>query len=172
MSDQPTPQQPTDADLPPLTAAEMPPQLAEVLARMSLRGPVVDQSTKQIVAEGGRLVTDQPDPAVLPPRADWEGNERPATAAEVARAEATAARIRREVAEIRTAAERLEGGSPFAVAVAEFLTVQATLLERHGGTAERAESLSRYDDTRDDPDTFPSAARSALLIARAALGIR
>ncbi|MGI5135473.1 MULTISPECIES: hypothetical protein [unclassified Streptomyces] len=155
----PTPPPPSDSD--------MPPQLEEVLRGMSLRGPAVKMGTGQTVTEGG-----QPVAAALPSRVDWEGNERPAFAAEVARAEATAARIRREVAEIRTAVERLAGGSPLNAAVAEFLTVQATLLERHGGTAQRAETLSRYDDTREDPGVFPSAARSALLIARAALGIR
>ncbi|MGW9026831.1 hypothetical protein ACWGQ5_22125 [Streptomyces sp. NPDC055722] len=160
----PTPPPPSDSDVPP--------QLGEVLRGMSLRGPAVEMGTGQTVAEGGQLVTDEPAAAALPPRVDWAGNERPASAAEVARAEATAARIRREVAEIRTAVERLTGGSPLNAAVAEFLTVQATLLERHGGTAQRAETLSRYDDTREDPSVFPSAARSALLIARAALGIR
>lgn len=103
----------------------------------------------------------------LPPRVDWDGNEREASDAEVARAESTAARIRSEVAEIRAAAERLAAGSPFEAAVAEFLTVQAAILERAGSTAQRAENLSRYDDTLDDPGTFPSAARSALLIAEA-----
>ncbi|MEU1599316.1 hypothetical protein ABZ468_42580 [Streptomyces sp. NPDC005708] len=172
MSDQPTPQRPTDADLPPLTTAEIPARLADVLPTMSPRGPVVNQGTGETVARGGPLVTDEPAAAALAPHVDWAGNERAASAAEVARAEATAARIRREVAEIRTAVERLAGGSPLNAAVANFLTVQATLLERHGGTAQRAETLNRCDDTREDPGVFPSAARSALLIARAALGIR
>jgi hypothetical protein len=86
---------------------------------------------------------------------------------EVDLAEGTAARIRREVAEIREAADDLAAGTDVEVAVSAFLTVQAELLERHGGTAERADSLSRYDDTVDHPGMFPTAARSALLIARA-----
>ncbi|MGW2937859.1 hypothetical protein ACWDA7_40005 [Streptomyces sp. NPDC001156] len=172
MSDEPTPQRPTNADLPPLTTAEIPAQLADVLRTMSLRGPVVNQGTGETVAEDGQLVTAEPAAAALPSRVDRAGNERPASVAEVARPEASAARIRREVAEIRTAVQRLSGGSRLNVAVAEFLAVQATLLERHGGTAQRAETPSRYDDTREDPSMFPSAARSALLIARAALGIR
>ncbi|SEB31633.1 hypothetical protein SAMN04490357_0186 [Streptomyces misionensis] len=106
----------------------------------------------------------------LPPRVDWHGNERPASAMEVDRAEGIAARIRREVAEIRTAAEQLAAGSPFEAQVAEFLTVRAEILERAGGTAERATSLGRHDDTLAEPGMFPNPARSALLIARAYLG--
>ncbi|MET9436853.1 hypothetical protein [Streptomyces sp. NPDC006551] len=74
------------------------------------------------------------------------------------------------MAEIRTAAEQLAGGGPFETAVSEFLAVQATMLERAGGTAQRADSMRREEDTLDEPDTFPSPARSALLIARAHLG--
>lgn len=103
----------------------------------------------------------------LPPRVDWDGNKREASGAEVARAEGTAARIRREVAEIRAAVERLNGGSPFESSVAEFLSVQANLLERCGGTAQRADSLRLEGDTREVAGLFPTAARSALLIARA-----
>lgn len=103
----------------------------------------------------------------LPPRVDWDGNEREASDAEVARAESTAARISSEVTEIRAAAERLSDGTAFETAVAEFLTVQATLLERSGSTAQRAETLRADGDTRAIPDMFPTAARSALLIARA-----
>lgn len=102
----------------------------------------------------------------LPPRVDWDGNEREASDAEVARAESTAARIRSEVAEIRAAAEQLSDGNPFETAVAKFLTVHATRLERCGSTAQRAETLRPDEDTRDDPNMFPTAARSALLIAR------
>lgn len=105
----------------------------------------------------------------LPPRVNWDGDERPATAMEVDRAEGTAARIRREVAEIRAAAEQLASGGPFEAQVAEFLTVRATMLERAGGTALRADSMRREEDTLDEPGTFPNAARSALLIARAYL---
>ncbi|WP_333745472.1 hypothetical protein [Streptomyces sp. IBSBF 2950] len=104
---------------------------------------------------------------ILPPRVDWRGTERPASAMEITRAEGMAIRIRCEVAEIRTAAEQLADGSPFEVAVAEFLDAQATMLERAGGTPERADSMRREDDTLADPDMFPNAARSALLIARA-----
>jgi hypothetical protein len=106
-------------------------------------------------------------------RVDWEGNVREATAMEVDRAEGTAARICREVAEIRTAAEQLTAtGHAFDAAVAAFLAVQATMLERAGGTAQRADSMRREKDTLDAPGTFPSPTRSALLIARAHLGKR
>jgi hypothetical protein len=60
MSDQPSPQRPTDADLPPLTVAEMPPQLQAALKQMSKRGPVVNMTTRETVAEGGQLVGEQP----------------------------------------------------------------------------------------------------------------
>lgn len=106
--------------------------------------------------------------SIVPPRVDWDGNERPASTMEVARAEETAARIRREAAEIRAAAEQLGDGNPFEAAIAEFLTAQATLLERCGGTPQRAEMLRPDEDTRDAPGMFPTAARSALLIARTA----
>lgn len=105
----------------------------------------------------------------LPPRVDWNGNERPASAMEVSRAEGTAVRINREVAEIRAAAEQLATRSPFERAVAEFLTTEATMLERNGGTAQRAEALRFDQDTREQSGMFPTAARSALLIARAQL---
>lgn len=94
--------------------------------------------------------------STLPTRVDWHGDEREATAGEVVRAEGIAARIRREVAEIRSAAE--------------FLTAQATMLERAGGTAERANTLRLTEDTREEAGMFPTAARSALLFARARLG--
>jgi len=107
--------------------------------------------------------------STLPPHVDWDGKSRAASDAEVARAESAAARIRSEVAEIRAAAEQLGSDTPFEAAVAEFLSVQATLLERCGGTAQRAETLRPEQDTRDTPGMFPTAARSALLIARATL---
>ncbi|MFI9176099.1 hypothetical protein [Streptomyces lincolnensis] len=77
-------------------------------------------------------------------RVDWSGAERPASAAAGA-----AARVRDEVAEIRTAAEDLAAGGPTEVAVADFLTAQATLLERAGATAERADALRPNDDARE-----------------------
>ncbi|MFD8516585.1 hypothetical protein ACFV27_37275 [Streptomyces antimycoticus] len=104
--------------------------------------------------------------STLPPRADWEGNARAASGAEVARAESAAARIRSEVTEIRAAAEQLDSGNPFEAAVAEFLTAQATLLERCGSTAQCADTLRPEQDTRDSPGMLATAARSALLIAR------
>lgn len=55
MSDQPT--RPTP---PPPFDTELPPQLQDALRRMSERGPVVEMSTGETVAEGGRLITDQP----------------------------------------------------------------------------------------------------------------
>ncbi|WP_331756269.1 hypothetical protein OHA04_45215 (plasmid) [Streptomyces sp. NBC_01590] len=102
-------------------------------------------------------------------RVDWDGNVREATAMEVDRAEGTAARIQHEVAEMRAAAEQLSSGGPFEAQVAEFLTVQATMLERAGSTAQRADSMRREEDTVDESGAFPTAARSALLIARACL---
>lgn len=107
---------------------------------------------------------------VLPTRIDWHKNERPADAMEVARAEGIAARIRREVAEIREAADYLAAGTDAEVAVAAFLIAQATMLERAGSTPQRADAMRREEDTRENPGTFPTAARSALLIARAYLG--
>ncbi len=62
------------------------------------------------------------------PIIDWHGNQRDLDAQEVARAEATAARVRREVAEIREAADRLAGSGESAVA--DFLHTQATLPSR------------------------------------------
>lgn len=109
--------------------------------------------------------------AALPTRVDWNGNERPASAMEVTRAESTAIRIRREVEEIRAAAGQLTAtGGEFEREVAEFLTVQALMLSRAGSTAQRADMMRREEDTLDDPGTFPNPARSALLIARAYLG--
>ncbi|BDT39486.1 hypothetical protein [Streptomyces yaizuensis] len=105
----------------------------------------------------------------LPTRVDSHGNEREASAMEVNRAEGTAIRIRREVAEIRAAAARLAAGTTAEKAVADFLTVQATMLERAGGTPQRADGMRLDDDTVDQPGQFPSPARSALLIARAYL---
>ncbi|GAA0611994.1 hypothetical protein [Streptomyces crystallinus] len=103
----------------------------------------------------------------LPTRVDGDGTERQASARETHRAEGTSARIRGEVAEIRTAADDLAVGTDFDRSLSAFLTVQAELLKRHGATAQHADSLSRNDDTRDDPGMFPTAARSALLISRA-----
>lgn len=111
-------------------------------------------------------MSDTDTESVLP-RGDMNGNTWPATTREVHRAEATASRIRGEVAEIRTAAGHLAAGTPFEQAVAEFLGVQATVLERAGGTPRRADGLRPDEDTREDPGMFPTAARSALLITRA-----
>jgi hypothetical protein len=52
MSDQPTAPPPFDS--------ELPPKLQDALRKMSERGPVVEMSTGATVAEGGRLVSDQP----------------------------------------------------------------------------------------------------------------
>jgi hypothetical protein len=54
MSDALTP--PSDDDFPPLTPAEMPPQLQAALKQMSRRAPVVDVITGKTVAEDGQLV--------------------------------------------------------------------------------------------------------------------
>lgn len=106
----------------------------------------------------------------LPTRVDWTGKERPASAMEISRAEGIVVRVRREVAEIRAAAEQLAAtSSPFDAEVAEFLTVQANMLERAGGNILAADCMRREDDTLDEPGTFPTPARSALLIARAYL---
>ncbi|MGV9509347.1 hypothetical protein ACWDQZ_27480 [Streptomyces tendae] len=59
MSDQPTVPSPSDAEPPPLTPAEMPPQLQAALKQMSRRGPVVEVGTGRVVAEAGRLVGDE-----------------------------------------------------------------------------------------------------------------
>ncbi|MEU9337898.1 hypothetical protein AB0D49_32840 [Streptomyces sp. NPDC048290] len=105
----------------------------------------------------------------LPPRVDWHGIERPADDAEVFSAEGIAARVRREAAEMRAAAAELAAGTsdPLDIAVAAFLTTQATLLERAGGDAVRADVIRPEQDTLHSSGTLPTAARSALLIARA-----
>ena len=103
----------------------------------------------------------------LTPRVDGRGNTYPASAMDVDRATATASRIRGEVAEIRGAADDLAAGTDFEVAVSAFLTVQAELLERNGGTPQRADNLSPLDDSRENAAYFTTPARSALLIARA-----
>ncbi|MGW2841913.1 hypothetical protein ACWCWD_29510 [Streptomyces sp. NPDC001493] len=108
----------------------------------------------------------------LPPVVSWDGTIRERTRGEVLRVEGTAARIRREVAEIRAAAEQLAAAGPVEAAVAEFLTVQAVLLERAGATPARADRIRPDDDTAEEPGAYPSAARSALLIARAHQGAR
>ena len=105
--------------------------------------------------------------STLPPHVDWHGRRREPDAHEVALAEGTAARVRREVAEIRAAAELLAAGTATEAAVADFLRVQATLLERAGGTAESTTTLRPHEDTREESGMLPTAARSALLIARA-----
>ncbi|MFD5907064.1 hypothetical protein ACFWHG_36990 [Streptomyces microflavus] len=105
----------------------------------------------------------------LPPITNWHGDERAATAAETALAEGRAARIRREVAEIRTAAEQLAAGSPAEAEVAAFLTDQALMLERAGGEARSARHLRPEQDTIAEPGMFPTPALRALLIARAVL---
>ncbi|MER8199672.1 hypothetical protein ABTY00_37870 [Streptomyces microflavus] len=106
----------------------------------------------------------------LPPRTNWHGDERPASGAETARAEGTAARIRREVAEIRAAADQLKDGGAFETEVTAFSRVQATALERAGGDAVYASALRPEQDTRLETGMLPTAARSALLIARALTG--
>ncbi|MFE4496075.1 hypothetical protein ACFRKD_26840 [Streptomyces niveus] len=103
----------------------------------------------------------------LPPRVDWHGVERAASTERISRAEGIAARIRREAQEIRTAADHLAALGPVETATAGFLRVQAELLDRAGGTAERANTLRPEEDTRDISGMFPTPARSALLIARA-----
>ncbi|MEV7897411.1 hypothetical protein [Streptomyces cyaneofuscatus] len=108
-------------------------------------------------------------PVTLPPLTNWHGDERPATGAETALAAGRAARVRREVADIRAAAQQMADGSPVEAEVAAFLTVQAELLERAGGEASSAHYLRPEQDTRQEPGMFPTAARSALLIARALL---
>ncbi|MEU1133355.1 hypothetical protein ABZ383_26460 [Streptomyces sp. NPDC005900] len=123
------------------------------------------------MSSGGNNSVGQRGPAGpgLPPRVDWHGHEREATAGEVAQAEGTAARVRREVADMRAAAERLASGTAFEVAVATFLQTEATLLERRGAEARYAAVLPWDKDTRAEPGMLPTAARSALLIARAYL---
>lgn len=50
---------PVDAEMPPLKADEMPPELQDALRQMSKRGRVVDMGTGQTVAEAGELVDDK-----------------------------------------------------------------------------------------------------------------
>ncbi|MFC8453084.1 hypothetical protein [Kitasatospora sp. NPDC057223] len=78
-------------------------------------------------------------------------------------------RIAAEIAEIREAARLMtEQDGAFLAASAEFLTVQARLL--HGENEHcTGEALPWGKDTTEDPDTLPTPARSALLMARAYL---
>ncbi|MFM9735187.1 hypothetical protein [Streptomyces niveiscabiei] len=105
--------------------------------------------------------------SILPPRTDWHGRTREHTSVETALIEGTARRIRREAEEIRTAAEQLADGTAVEREVAAFLRVQATLLERAGATPDRTAYLRPEENTQAVDGMFPTAARSALLIARA-----
>lgn len=61
MSDEQVPPHPSAPDdLPPLTVADMPPQLRAALKQMSRRGPVVNMTTGETVAEAGELVGEEP----------------------------------------------------------------------------------------------------------------
>ncbi|MFD6149389.1 hypothetical protein [Streptomyces sp. NPDC060243] len=100
---------------------------------------------------------------------DWHKNKREASPAEVARAEGTVARVRLEVAEIRAAAEQLSALSPFEKEVADFLTAQALILEREVSQLYLAATMRPESDTLEQAGMLPTAARSALLIARAYL---
>lgn len=109
-------------------------------------------------------MTDTASGPERPPIVDWHGNERQWSEAEVALQNGRVARINREVAEIRRAAEQMAAkGDLFHSEVAEFLNAEALMLER----ANKGSFLRGEDDTQERPGMFHTAARRALLIARA-----
>ncbi|MFI9064224.1 hypothetical protein ACIGQE_20465 [Streptomyces sp. NPDC053429] len=98
-------------------------------------------------------------------------DEVPYTSADIVQYEVRVARVRGEVAEIRTAVYDLcEEGGAFLEEVAAFLDREALQLERAeeagSGSAEPAEQ----EDTQERDGLVPTAARRTLLIARAFTG--
>ncbi|KAB2350067.1 hypothetical protein [Actinomadura rudentiformis] len=98
---------------------------------------------------------------------DWNGNEAPYTAMDLARHEQRVARVRAEVGELRSAvhAMRAQGGA-FLDEVAAFLDRETQLLER-ANEADGTVDLGWKDDTPERDGYVPTSARSALLITRA-----
>ncbi|MEU0564996.1 hypothetical protein ABZ297_06315 [Nonomuraea sp. NPDC005983] len=100
-------------------------------------------------------------------RTDWNGNEIYYLVSDLVRYELRLARIRDEVAEVRSAVEamRVQSGA-FLEEVADFLEREALQLERVN-EADGPVELDSRDDTREQSGYAPTSARRALLIARA-----
>lgn len=98
---------------------------------------------------------------------DWQDNEIPHTDADRRRYEQRVARVRKEVAEIRSAADGIKAtGGAFHAEVADFLTSQARMLEG-ANEVDGGVELQPQDDTAERPTWGTTTARRALLIARA-----
>lgn len=100
-------------------------------------------------------------------RVDWQDNEIPYTDADRLRYEQRVARVRKEVAEIRSAVEGIKAtGGAFHSEVADFLTSEARMLEG-ANEVDGGVELQPQDDTTERPTWGTTTARRALLIARA-----
>jgi len=108
-------------------------------------------------------------PALELPGEDWNGQVVERSPVQRALANSRYKRVVGEVAEIREAAELMtHSGDPFHQATSVFLTVQARLLDNENESCLGTE-LPWHNDTAETSGMLPSAARSALLIARAYL---
>ncbi|MGW3415605.1 hypothetical protein [Streptomyces sp. NPDC000888] len=98
---------------------------------------------------------------------NWEGKEIPYSDWERIRYDQRVTRVRKEVAEIRAAADgiRTEGGA-FHTEVADFLTSEARMLES-SNEVDGGVELQPQDDTTERPNWGTTTARRALLIAHA-----
>ncbi|MEU5483546.1 hypothetical protein [Streptomyces mirabilis] len=100
-------------------------------------------------------------------RVDWQDNEIPHTDADRRRYEQRVARVRKEVTEIRSAAEGIRAaGGAFDAEVADFLAAEARMLEG-ANEVDGGVELQPGDDTAERPNWGTTTARRALLIARA-----
>ncbi|MGP9023194.1 hypothetical protein ACT1U9_32920 (plasmid) [Streptomyces sp. BR1] len=100
-------------------------------------------------------------------RVDWHDNEIPYDEAEQVRYRARVARVRKEVAEIRSAIAGMSAvGDAFHAEITDFLTSEARMLES-ANEADGGVELRMEDDTTERRDWGPTSARRALLIARA-----
>lgn len=100
---------------------------------------------------------------------DWDGKEVLRDPDEDAEQVTRWRRVRDEVAEMRTAVDRMRAGTdPLHRAVADFVDIQAHLLDSCNDYTSGVQ-LDPMDDTRAHPEYRASAVRSALLISRAFL---
>ncbi|MEU7067274.1 hypothetical protein [Streptomyces sp. NPDC046161] len=96
-------------------------------------------------------------------------DEVPYTSADIVQYEVRVARVRGEVAEIRTAVyDMCEEGGAFLEEVAAFLDREAC--NWSGPTRRTAARLSEQEDTQERDALVPTAARRTLMIARAFTG--
>jgi hypothetical protein len=102
---------------------------------------------------------------------DWYGNGVERNAVDRALVSARYQRVTGEITDPRQAAGLMDITDPLARETAAFLATQAPLLERENESCIGIE-LSWRTDTRENAEELPSAARSALLIARAYLASR